>query len=81
MRKRGKLRYAGGVGTGFSAAVGRALRERLETMRVNKAAVPGIREPGTMWVRPELVAEIEYRGWTEDELLRHPSFKGLREDK
>src|SRR5262245_25639843 len=35
----------------------------------------------TVWVRPELVAEIEYRGWTENELLRHPSFKGLREDE
>jgi bifunctional non-homologous end joining protein LigD len=54
---------------------------RLEKMRVDKPPVPGIREPGTVWVRPKLVAEIEYRGWTEDELLRHPSFKGLREDK
>ena len=32
-------------------------------------------------VRPELVAEVEYRGWTSDGLLRHCSFKGLREDK
>ena len=50
-------------------------------MRVDKPAVPGIREPGTVWVRPDLIAEIEYRGWTHDKLLRHPSFKGLRDDK
>jgi bifunctional non-homologous end joining protein LigD len=80
-KHRGKLRYAGGVGTGFSAAVGRSLVERLEPMRVDKPPVAGIREPSTVWVRPELVAEIDYRGWTEDKLLRHPSFKGLREDK
>jgi bifunctional non-homologous end joining protein LigD len=81
IKQRGKLRYAGGVGTGFSAEVGKVLLRRLEKLRVDKPAVPGLREPGTVWVRPELVAEIEYRGWTEDELLRHPSFKGLRDDK
>jgi DNA ligase D-like protein (predicted ligase) len=78
---RGKLHYAGGVGTGFSADVGQALLRRLEKLRVDKPAVPSLREPGTVWVSPELIAEIEYRGWTEDKLLRHPSFKGLREDK
>jgi bifunctional non-homologous end joining protein LigD len=78
---RGKLRYAGGVGTGFSADVGQELLRRLAKMRVDKPAVPGLREPGTVWTRPELMAEIDYRGWTEDTLLRHPSFKGLREDK
>jgi bifunctional non-homologous end joining protein LigD len=81
VKKRGKLHYAGGVGTGFSTEVGQALRRRLEKMRVDKPAVPGIREPDTVWIRPELVAEVEYRGWTHDDLLRHPSFKGLREDK
>jgi bifunctional non-homologous end joining protein LigD len=43
--------------------------------------VAGIREPGTVWVRPDFIAEIGYCGWTHDKLLRHPSFKGLRDDK
>ena len=81
VKERRKLRYAGGVGTGFSADVGQALLRRLEKLRVDKPSVAGIREPGTVWVRLELVAEVEYRGWTEDELLRHPSFKGFGEDK
>jgi bifunctional non-homologous end joining protein LigD len=34
-----------------------------------------------VWVRPELVAEVVYHGWTSDDQLRHASFKGLREDK
>jgi bifunctional non-homologous end joining protein LigD len=80
-KARRKLRYAGGVGTGFSAEVGKELLRRLEKMRTEKSPVPGLREPGTVWVRPDLLAEIDYRGWSHDKLLRHPSFKGLREDK
>jgi bifunctional non-homologous end joining protein LigD len=33
------------------------------------------------WVRPELVAEVEFGEWTEDSILRHPSYLGLRDDK
>ncbi len=36
---------------------------------------------GAIWVRPQLVAEVEFTEWTPDGRLRHPSFKGLREDK
>ena len=36
---------------------------------------------GVRWVRPELVAEVEFRAWTADGLLRHATFRGLREDK
>ena len=34
-----------------------------------------------MWVKPELLAEIEFRGWTDDGMLRHASYKGLREQE
>jgi bifunctional non-homologous end joining protein LigD len=33
-----------------------------------------------VFVRPELITEIEYRGWTDDAKLRHSSFKGVRDD-
>ena len=36
---------------------------------------------GAIWVKPQLVCEVEFTEWTPDGSLRHPSFKGLREDK
>jgi len=36
---------------------------------------------GVIWVRPSLVAQVEFRAWTADGLVRHGAFKGLREDK
>jgi bifunctional non-homologous end joining protein LigD len=41
----------------------------------------GVGRRGVTWVRPELVGEVEFTEWTQDGLLRHPSFQGLREDK
>ncbi|MEZ4546807.1 MAG: hypothetical protein R3B51_03415 [Thermodesulfobacteriota bacterium] len=56
-----------------------ARRYSSKGLSVRKSAHRG-RRPGR-WVRPELVAEVEFTEWTDDNLLRHPSFKGLREDK
>jgi bifunctional non-homologous end joining protein LigD len=80
-----KLSYAGRVGTGFNAATLRELRSRLDKLTQNSppfAKPPTGREAkGVHWVKPELVGEVVFTGWTRDGLLRHPSFKGLREDK
>ena len=79
------LRYAGRVGTGFNAKTLADLRPRLD--KIAHKSPPFSNPPtggdakGVHWVRPELVAEIAFTGWTSDGLLRHPSFKGLREDK
>lgn len=43
--------------------------------------LPSLARKGVVWVKPTLVAEVEYRGWTSDDQLRHASFKGLGEDK
>jgi bifunctional non-homologous end joining protein LigD len=81
--ERGHLRYAGKVGTGFTTATLRALRRRLGPLAQRESPfadrVPGVRR--VHWVRPELVAEVAFTEWTGDGKLRHPSFKGLREDK
>ena len=81
----GRLVYAGRVGTGWSAAQARSLRDELETIIAKKPALanqlPAGAEKGVRWVEPRLVAEIEFREWTHDRMLRAASFKGLREDK
>ncbi len=80
----GKLRYVSRVGTGFNERMLRELSRRLAALKV---AVPPFelgleRAPkGAHWVRPELVAEVAFTEWTADGGIRHPSFRGLREDK
>lgn len=78
----GALRYAGKVGTGFTAAVARDLRRRLGPLesRVRPFA-PGPGVPRARFVEPRLVAQVRFTEWTRDGRMRHPSFVGLREDK
>ncbi|ARQ58969.1 ATP-dependent DNA ligase protein [Rhizobium sp. Kim5] len=76
--KDGKLKYVGGVGTGFNERSATDLRKRLDKIVVAQPVVATGKKTGVVWVRPELVAEIEFRAWTADQKLRHSSFKGLR---
>jgi bifunctional non-homologous end joining protein LigD len=60
------------------------MRERLGAIERREAPVKlpkGVSKKGVHWVAPQLVAEVQYTGWTDDGMLRHPSFQGLREDK
>jgi bifunctional non-homologous end joining protein LigD len=81
----GKLRYSGKVGTGFNEATLKTLHKRLTALETDKPAFSnpprGYEAKGAHWIKPELVAEIEFTEWTNDGTLRHPSFQGLREDK
>lgn len=79
------LIYSGRVGTGFTEASLRHIFSELKRRRVDSPVFlnppTGAQRRGVTWVRPELVAEVEFTQWTQDGLLRHPSFCGLREDK
>ncbi|SFP16075.1 bifunctional non-homologous end joining protein LigD [Mesorhizobium sp. NFR06] len=79
----GKLHYAGRVGTGFSGKLLTDLKKKLDDLEARQspfsAAVP--KGKGLVWVKPQLVGEVEFRSWTSDRIIRHASFQGLREDK
>jgi len=83
--KNGKLEPVGRVGTGFSASVAADLFRRLNRMRTDESPfgrqLTADEARQARYVRPELVAEVEFRAWTADGHLRHASFRGLREDK
>ena len=88
----GRLIYAGRAGTGINHAELERLWRRLQPLAVSKMPLdePPPRDsrfgsPLTLsrvhWVRPELVAEVKFLAWTEDNLLRQVVYEGQREDK
>jgi bifunctional non-homologous end joining protein LigD len=78
-----RLRYAGKVGTGFSAKTLRDLGARLRKLETREPPFVDVRPVprGAHWTRPELVAQIGFAEWTTDGRLRQPRFLGLRDDK
>jgi bifunctional non-homologous end joining protein LigD len=83
--REGALRYSGRVGSGFDEATLARLSKRLRALerRTPPFSDPpkGAQARGVHWTSPSLVAEVAFTEWTGDGQLRHPVFKGLREDK
>jgi bifunctional non-homologous end joining protein LigD len=92
--KNKKLHYMGKVGTGFSVRTQQEILDKMkplvrktnpfaEPIDVNKPSRfrPGPLHAKVTWLKPELVAEVRYTELTNDGIMRHPSFEGLREDK
>ena len=81
----GALHYAGRVGTGYTDAVSRDLRKKLDAIAASKHPfvdkLPRDVTRGVTWVEPTLVAEVAFTGFTDEGIIRHGSYKGLREDK
>jgi bifunctional non-homologous end joining protein LigD len=82
-KEKGKLTYVGKVGTGFNGKLIHELMDRMRPLEVDRAPVeiPRADRKGAHFVKPQLVGEIAFSEFTNEGILRHPSFLGLREDK
>ncbi len=88
-----RLIFAGRVGTGFDEKALREIYRKLKVIESDVPLVEEVQEPSgrwrpkgwkasdTRWVKPKLVAQVQFTEWTDDGILRHPSFQGLRDDK
>ncbi|WP_421939366.1 DNA ligase D [Pedobacter sp.] len=90
----GELQYVGKVGTGFSDKVQKQMMEQFKPLITDKSPfeeIPDVNKPSRFrpnppkakatWLKPALVCEVAFTEVTEDGVFRHPSFKGMREDK
>jgi bifunctional non-homologous end joining protein LigD len=90
----GKLEYTGKIGTGFKQQQQKDMLQQFKPLIIKKSPFttePDINKPSrfrpnppkakAVWLKPQLICEVSYAEITEDGVMRHPSFEGMREDK
>ena len=82
----GDLIYAGRVGTGFDGKTLASLHKKFKKLVQKESPFKNLsgrtgQARDVTWLKPSLVAQVEFSNWTDEKQLRHPSFQGLREDK
>lgn len=89
-----RLHYTGKVGTGFNDKMQREMMKQFKSLVTSKCPFtepPDVNKPSRFrpdpphatvtWLRPKLVGEVSYAEITDDGVMRHPSFEGMRDDK
>ncbi len=89
-----KLKFMGQVGTGYTHPIQKEILKKLKPLEIPDCPFehsPGVNKPAffrpaspkaaVVWVKPQLVAEVQYQELTTEGIMRHPSFQGLRTDK
>lgn len=92
--KNNKLHFIGQAGTGYTDALRKEILEKLKPLETTKcpfAEIPIVNKPSrfrprppkaaVVWIKPKLVGEVQYQELTDEGVMRHPSFQGLRIDK
>lgn len=83
---RGKLKYAGRVGTGYTHEIARSLYRTLKARERRTSPLDPLPKEergrrGPIWVEPTMVVEVDFHGWTHGDRVRQASFQGVRTDK
>ncbi len=84
MYEKGKLRYIGNCGSGFSDVYQKDLLKKLEAIEIKSSPFDkkiNLKGRAPHWVKPEIICEVKFSEWTKSGQLRHPVFKALRDDK
>jgi bifunctional non-homologous end joining protein LigD len=92
--EKGKLVYTGKIGTGYTEKMQKDMMKLFKPLEQKQSpfgVVPDVNKPSRFrpdppdakatWLKPKLVCEVSFREMTEDGVMRHPSFEGMREDK
>jgi bifunctional non-homologous end joining protein LigD len=79
----GELKYAGKVGTGFNSDLLILIHKKMQKLIIKKSPFSNYNNEAAniIWLKPSLICDVEFSEWTSEGRLRHPRFKGLRNDK